>query len=85
MALSEQDRQRTVAQWQRDNKSTVSALELELRTALGAIDDWVDAVQANFNQAIPADIRSKLSTSQKIDLLMYVLLRRQGRLKAEED
>jgi len=51
-------------------------LKPELRAAVNAIDDWVDANAASFNAAIPQPARAQLTNTQKADLLVYVVRRR---------
>jgi hypothetical protein len=48
----------------------------DLRAAVNAIDDWANANQASFNNAIPLPARTSLTTKQKVQLLFYVLMRR---------
>lgn len=48
----------------------------ELRAAVNAIDAWVDANAASFNNAIPQPARTQLSARQKAELLMFVVRRR---------
>lgn len=48
----------------------------ELRAALNAVDDWVDANQASFNAALPLPARTELTASQKARLLASVVQRR---------
>lgn len=57
----------------------------DLAAAVAATDDWVDAQQSSFNQALPQPARSQLSLGQKTFLLCYVAMRRAGLLRAEED
>lgn len=85
MAMDAQDRARTVAQWQRENTTTTAFLRSDLVAALAAIDDWVDANQASFNAALPLPFRTAATATQKSDLFTFVLMRRQGRLRADED
>jgi len=48
----------------------------ELRSAVDAIDGWVDTNSASFNQAIPLPARTALSARQKVELLTFVVRRR---------
>jgi len=48
----------------------------ELKAAIDAIDNWVDANAAVFNAAIPQPARGALTSSQKARLLSMVVLRR---------
>lgn len=57
----------------------------DLRAAVDAVDDWVDANQTSFNTAIPQPARNALTAAQKSALLVYVVMRRQGMLPVEGD
>lgn len=48
----------------------------DVRTAINAVDDWVDANAASFNSAIPQPARAQLTARQKAELLMAVVRRR---------
>jgi hypothetical protein len=85
MALDATGRARTAAQWQRENQLPTPWTRADLTAAVAAVDDWIDANQASYNTALPTAVRTGATAAQKIDLMMYVLLRRQGRLRAEED
>ncbi len=86
MPLGATDRARTLAQMMRDSVLSVAGLtKPDLTAALAAIDDWIDANQTSFNQALPQPFRSTASQELKIMLFCYVLLRRAGRLHAEDD
>lgn len=50
----------------------------ELRAAVNAIDDWVDANAAAFNTAIPQPARAVLTSKQKALILMLVTDKRFG-------
>jgi dTDP-4-dehydrorhamnose reductase len=54
----------------------------ELRAAVDAIDDWIEANASAFNTAIPQPARSALDTDQKTALFTYVLNRRRARAAA---
>lgn len=62
--LTNNQRAEACAEWQRINREDIAAIKTELRSALDAIDDWLEANQTALNQAIPASIRPKLSTQQ---------------------
>lgn len=55
----------------------------DLRAAVDATDDWIDANSAAFNTALPATARTALTQQQKTLLFCYVALRRAGLLRAE--
>lgn len=52
----------------------------DLRLAVDAIDNWVDANSAAFNLAIPQPARNSLTAKQKAALLMLVVQKRWGEL-----
>lgn len=85
MALSDQDRQRTVAQYMRDLKESFGITKAELRSALNGLDDFFDANSVAINNAIPQPARGALSATQKAILVGYVAFRRAGKLVTEED
>lgn len=86
MALDETARQRVTAQWMRENTTAVNGFsKSQLRDAVDAIDDWIDANQTSFNQALPAPFRTGATLAQKATLFGFVLWRRINRLRAEED
>ena len=68
----------------RDFMSDKSAVREEIATltkadlaaAIAAIDAWIDANAASFNSAIPLPARTALSSQQKVDLFLAVLIRR---------
>ena len=43
-------------------------LKLDLRAAVFAIDDWIEANQASFNTALPEPAKSALTGKQKVEL-----------------
>jgi len=51
-------------------------LKLDLRAAVYAIDDWIEANQASFNSSLPQPARSALTAKQKVELFMAVAKRR---------
>lgn len=57
----------------------------DLKAAVDATDDWLDANQTSFNTALPQPFRGAASLPQKTFLLCYVAMRRAGQLRAEED
>jgi hypothetical protein len=65
--------------------SLTGVTKAELRAAIDATDDWIDANQASFNTALPQPFRSAASTPQKTFLFCYVAMRRASLLRAEED
>jgi hypothetical protein len=84
-AMGESDRARCAAQFARDNTEPTSITKADLRAALNAADDWIEANAAAYNSALPQPARSALSSTQKTLLFVYVAMRRRGLLHAEED
>lgn len=79
MALTTGDRAEVNAELQR--RFSVDALacpvsKADLRAAVDAVDDWVDANSSSFNTAIPQPARGALTTTQKALLLDYVVRKR---------
>jgi hypothetical protein len=86
MALTTINRARVLNQWMRDNTVELPAVtKVDLAAAVAAMDDWLDANITSFNTAIPQPARAQLTTAMKYELLTYILMRRSGRLRAEED
>lgn len=75
--LNNTDRSGAVALWMRDNADDCGLTKVQLRNAMNAVDDWVEANFAGFNSALPAGARSDLTPRQKVRLLAIVLRRRQ--------
>lgn len=48
----------------------------DLRAAVDATDDWIDANAASYNSALPTAARTTLSAKQKAALFMAVACRR---------
>lgn len=78
------DRARVAAQMMREF-ATGAPLKADLASAVAATDDWVEANQAAWIAALPAAYRTSSTATQKIMLFAYVLMRRAGKLRAEED
>lgn len=84
--LPAQDRARVSAQYQRSaSLGSVAFGKLALAAAVAAVDGWVEANQAAFNAALPVGFRTTATPEQKSLLLAYVVMRRVGLLRAEED
>jgi hypothetical protein len=83
--LDETARHRVSAAFQRDNTEASPFAKSQLRAAVDAADQWVEDNQTSFNQALPVAFRTSASTAQKVMLLGYVLWRRIGRLRTDED
>lgn len=50
----------------------------ELRAAINATDDWIEANSASFNNALPAAAKAALTAKQKTRLFMAVARKRFG-------
>lgn len=86
MALDATGRARTLAQFMRDTTLSLAGVtKPDIKAAVDATDDWIDANQASFNTALPQPFRGTASLSVKTLLFCYVAMRRAGRLRAEED
>lgn len=48
----------------------------DLDAAVAATDDWQDANQVNFNNALPSAARTQLSAAQKAELFLLVAKKR---------
>lgn len=59
-----------------ETRDTIAVNKTDLRAAINAIDDWLEANKASYNSAIPQPARSGLTTVQKAMLLMWVVSRR---------
>jgi len=57
-------------------RTAVSIVKADLRAAVNAIDDWVEANASAFNTTIPQPARGALTTQQKAKRLWYVVQRR---------
>lgn len=78
---------RTVAQYMREQVAIIapSLTKPDLRAAVAAADSWADTNANAFNSALPVPFRTTASSAEKGMLLAYVVMRRAGRLHAEED
>ena len=83
--LSFTERARVFAQWMRENRTPTAFSKTDLQGAVNATDDWIEANVSSFNQALPAGFRSSATIGQKYEIFAYVLMRRIGRLRVDED
>jgi hypothetical protein len=77
--LSETDRQkvwRGLMRYWSQQQETLGLNKADLRAAVDATDDWIDANQGAFNSALPAAAQSNLTAAQKTMLFMTVALLR---------
>jgi hypothetical protein len=69
----------------RENVSGTTFDKPALVAAIAATDDWIEANTPSFNLALPQPFRSAATAEQKSEIFAYVLWRRIGRLRAQED
>ena len=74
--LTDTQRRNTWAALMREGTGTFSIAKPDLRDALNAVDDWVDANAASLNAAIPQPARGALTPAQKAQMLVFVVERR---------
>ncbi len=74
--LPDADRFDAWRRWMRDNTENCGFTKAELRAALDATDDWIEANQASFVQALPTAFRTASTTAQKVRLFTYVTRKR---------
>jgi hypothetical protein len=84
VALDETNRVRVTAQALREGVWP-GIIKTELRAAINATDDYIDTIQASYNNALPLNVRTSLNLVQKTLLFCFVAMRRAGKLRAEED
>ena len=84
--LPDEDRRRIWAHIMRQRGEVPPTIvKPELRAAVNAVDAWVDGNTASFNAALPEPFRSAATPEQKAMMLMFVVMRRAGKLRTEED
>lgn len=79
MPLNEQERTGLWTDFMRllsRNREALGLTKAELRAAVDATDDWIDANQASFNSALPEPAKSALTGNQKVRLFMAVAAKR---------
>jgi hypothetical protein len=78
--LSEGDRQRIwrglMRYWSNEREPTSGFGKDDLKDAVDATDDWIDANQGSFNNALPVLVRTNLTQAQKTLLFCVVALAR---------
>ena len=81
MALTTEDRRRVwtglMGFWSRVRELLGAFDKDGLLDAVGAADDWVDAAQSSYNQALPEPFRSEATADQKALVLVAVIVARQ--------
>lgn len=80
MALTEQELNdiytKVMSHWSRSNTAIDGMNKNDLSAAVTAVDDWIEANQASFNNALPTAAKNGLSAGQKALLLAIVALAR---------
>jgi hypothetical protein len=75
--LTEEQRRQVWQRIMQENTEPFGTLtKQDLRAAVDAVDDWIEANAASYNQAIPQPARGQLTARQKSQLLMLVVTRR---------
>ncbi len=78
MVLPEGDRADAWARWMQDNADDTAFTKTELRAAVDATDDWIEANQASYVAVLPAPFRTQSTSEQKVMLFSYVTAKRFG-------
>lgn len=76
--LIDADRVTVWAQMMSDNTEACSITKADLRAAVNALDDFLEANATAINNTLPAAAKAGLSLAQKARLLSYVVRRRGG-------
>ncbi len=74
--LVEFDRFDLWAELMRLKESYAGMSKADLRAAVNATDDWIDANQGSFNSALPLPARTSLTARQKTLVFMAVAARK---------
>lgn len=77
--LTNEDRQKLWADYMRYSsniREEIGLTKAELREAVNATDDWINANQASFNNALPAAAKANLTQKQKVRLFLEVAQKR---------
>lgn len=78
-ALSDAHRIELWAEFMRDisrEREQITVSKADLRAAVDATDDWVEANKVSFNNALPAAAKANLTAAQKARLLSFVVKQR---------
>jgi hypothetical protein len=57
-------------------RDPVAVTKAELRTAIDAVDQWLEDNKVSFNQSIPLPVRTALTAKQKARILRFVARKR---------
>lgn len=75
--LTELDRVRVWERIMRENRDTWGGVtRQQIKAAVDALDAWLEANKSGANAALPEPARSELTTTQKAQLLAFVIDRR---------
>lgn len=88
MALNATGRTRTLAAIMRNGNVFGGFSDItkpDIKAAVDATDDWIEANASLFNLALPQPFRGAATPQQKTLILCWVAMRRAGLLKVEED
>jgi hypothetical protein len=84
--LTDTERFRVLAYWLRSAAIAITGCaKADLRAAVDATDDWIEASQAAYNTALPAAFRTNATVAQKTVIFCYVAMRRASLLRVRED
>lgn len=78
-------RERTFAGAIRQYRFPGSLVKNDIRAAVNAMDDFLEANAAAINAAFPQPFRSTASTADKAAIIAFVAMRRAGMLQVTED
>jgi hypothetical protein len=73
--LTEEERQKLCGDYQGASSNIWELLgvtKAQMRAAVDATDDWIEANQASFNSALPLPARTALTSKQKVRLFLSV-------------
>ena len=88
MALTEAQRFKTwgalMREWQALGQPP-TVVKADMRAAVDAIDDWIEANQAAVNAAYPQPFRANMTVQHKTLLFCYVAIKRAGLIVPREE
>lgn len=79
MALTEKQRAVVNRKWTDQvckDRRRLYGLKGQKRSVVDAIDDWIEANQPSFNQALPQPFRSNATAKEKAEALVFVVNQR---------
>jgi hypothetical protein len=69
----------------RENRMPIDAPKDSVRAAADYTDQWIEDHTADWVSGLPPAFRTGTNAAQKIALFAFVLWRKAGRLRADED